>query len=114
MSRGGAAALQSVEHGSSVRPSGSFVSALPHAVSSCVWVKFLEARRLAPLRSASNRMTLLRSALPRLAPCRLAMLRLATNRIAPLRSALSRLAPCRLAPNRLAPLRSALLRASRC
>src|SRR5262249_48809570 len=99
--------VQSVEHSFSVNPSGNFVFELPHASSNCVWVKFLTALRLAPLRFALFRLAPLRLARSRSAPLRLALFRLAPLRLAPLRLARSRAAPLRSAPLRLASLRSA-------
>jgi hypothetical protein len=74
--------VQSVEHGFSVRPSGNFVSELPHASSNCVWNKFVAPRRMAPLRSVPRSLTPVRFATVRSAP-----LRLASFKLAPLRSA---------------------------
>src|SRR5215831_12442233 len=100
MTARGASIYQFVEHGFSVRPSGNFVFELPHASSNCVWVKFLTALRLAPLRFALLRLAPLRLARSRAAPLRSAPLRLASLRSAPLRLARSRSAPLRLAPLR--------------
>jgi hypothetical protein len=48
----GSRIYQPFEHGFSVRPSGNFAVALPHASSNCVWVKFWALLSLAPLRLA--------------------------------------------------------------
>src|SRR5262245_23559223 len=93
-------------HGFIVRPSGNFVSALPHASSNCIWVKFVAPLRSAPLRWAPVSLAPLRLASLRLALVRLALLRLASFRLA----TPSRWAPLRSALPRSAPLRSALPR----